>query len=86
MDALSGKANLEQTLAHLAGALLANISLANLVGWHASAVTLHVSDILLAQVACPLSDIMFCLHSRITNLSLYKHCLYAVYKIISIYL
>ncbi len=31
--------------------------------------------IILAKLACPLSDIMFCLHSGITNLSLYKHCL-----------
>jgi hypothetical protein len=26
-----------------------------------------------AQLACPLSDVMFCLHSGIANLSLYKH-------------
>ncbi len=45
----------------------------NLVGWHASAVTFPLSDIILAQLACPLSDIMFCLHSGATNLSLYKH-------------
>ena len=45
----------------------------NLVGWHASAVSFPLSDIILAQLACPLSDVMFCLHSRITNLSLYKH-------------
>jgi hypothetical protein len=43
----------------------------NLVGWHAGAVSLPLSDIILAQLACPLSDIMFCLHSGITNLSLY---------------
>ncbi len=46
----------------------------NLVGWHGSAVSFHLSDIILAQLACPLSDIMFCLHSGIANLSLYKHC------------
>jgi hypothetical protein len=45
----------------------------NLVGWHASAVSFPLSDVILAQLACPLSDIMFCLHSGITNLSLYKH-------------
>jgi hypothetical protein len=32
-----------------------------------------LSDDILTQLACPLSDIMFCLHSGITNLSLYKH-------------
>ncbi len=47
----------------------------NLVGWHASTVSFPLSDVILAQLACPLSDIMFCLHSGITNLSLYKHCL-----------
>ncbi len=47
----------------------------NLVGRHASAVSFPLSDIILAQLACPLSDVMFCLHSGITNLSLYKHCL-----------
>jgi hypothetical protein len=46
----------------------------NLVGWHASAVSFPLSDIILAQLACPLSDITFCLHSGITNLTLYKHC------------
>jgi hypothetical protein len=44
-----------------------------LVGWHAGAVSFTLSDVILAQLACPLSDIMFCLHSGITNLSLYKH-------------
>jgi hypothetical protein len=29
--------------------------------------------VILAQLSCPLSDVMFCLHSRITNPSLYKH-------------
>jgi hypothetical protein len=46
----------------------------NLVGWHAGAVSFPLSDVILAQLASLLSDIMFCLHSRITNLSLYKHC------------
>jgi hypothetical protein len=32
------------------------------------------SDIILAQLACPLSDVMFWLHSGIPNLSLHKHC------------
>jgi len=45
----------------------------NLVGWHASAVSFPLSDIILAQLACPLSAVIFCLHSGITNLSLYKH-------------
>ncbi len=40
------------------------------VGLHANAVSLPLSDVILAQLACPLSDIMFHLHSRITNLSL----------------
>ncbi len=37
----------------------------NLVGWHAGAVSFPLSDVILAQIACPLSDIMFCLHSGI---------------------
>jgi hypothetical protein len=45
----------------------------NLVRWHASAISFPLSDVILAQLACPLSDIMFCSHSGITNLSLYKH-------------
>jgi hypothetical protein len=45
-----------------------------LVGWHAVTVSFPPSDIILAQLACPLSDIMFWLHSGITNLSLYTHC------------
>ncbi len=44
----------------------------NLVGWHASAVSFPLSDIILALLPCPLSDVMFCFYSRITNLSLYK--------------
>ncbi len=49
--------------------------LTNLVGWHAGAVSFPLNDVILAELACPLSDIMFCLHSGITNLSLYKHWL-----------
>jgi hypothetical protein len=45
----------------------------NLVGRHDGAVSFQLSDIVLAQLVCPLSDVMFCLHSGITNLSLYKH-------------
>ncbi len=45
----------------------------NLVRWHAGAVSFPLSDIILAQLACPLSDVLFCLHSGRTNLSLYKH-------------
>ncbi len=45
----------------------------NLVRWHASAVSLPLNNVILAQLACTLSDVMFCLHSGITNLSLYKH-------------
>ncbi len=42
----------------------------NLVGWHASAVSFPLSDIILAQLACSLSDTMFCLHSgELTYLS-----------------
>jgi hypothetical protein len=43
----------------------------NLVEWHAGAVSFPPSDIILSQLACPLSYIMFCLHSGRTNLSLY---------------
>jgi hypothetical protein len=42
----------------------------NLVGWYPGAVSLPLSDAILAQLASPLSDVMFCLHSGITNLSL----------------
>jgi hypothetical protein len=45
----------------------------NLVGWHAGTVSFPLSDVILAQLAYPLCDIMFCLHSGMTNLSLYKH-------------
>jgi hypothetical protein len=46
----------------------------NLIGWHASAVSFPPSDIILAQLACPLSDVMFYLNSRRTNLFIYKNC------------
>jgi hypothetical protein len=36
----------------------------NLVGWHACAVSFSLSDIILALLACPLSDVMFCLQSE----------------------
>ncbi len=42
----------------------------NLVGWHAIVVSFPLSDVILAQLACPLSDVVFYLHSGITNLSL----------------
>jgi len=42
----------------------------NLVRWHAGAVSLPLSDVLLAQLVSLLIDIMFCL----CNLSHYKHC------------
>ncbi len=38
-----------------------------LVGWHTSAVSVPPNDVTLAKLACPLSDVMFCLHSGITN-------------------
>ncbi len=46
----------------------------NLVRWHACAVSFPLSDVILAQLAYPLSDVMFCLHSGKTNISLYRHC------------
>ncbi len=49
----------------------------NLVGWHAGAVSFPLSDVILAQLVCPLSDLMFCLYSGITNLPFYKHCMNA---------
>jgi len=49
----------------------------NLVEWHAGAVSFPLSDVILAHLACPLSDVMFCLHLEITNLSLYKHWVYS---------
>jgi hypothetical protein len=47
----------------------------NLVRWPAGALSFPLSDVILAQLACPESYVMFCLQSGITNLSLYKHCL-----------
>jgi hypothetical protein len=44
-----------------------------LIEWHAGAVSLPQSDVIWLHLACPLSDIMFCLHLGVTNLSLYKH-------------
>jgi hypothetical protein len=41
-----------------------------LVRWHADAVGFLPSDVNLVQLVCPLSDVIFLLHSRITNLSL----------------
>ncbi len=35
-----------------------------LVGWHASDVSLPPSDIILARLAYPLNDIIFCLHQE----------------------
>jgi len=45
----------------------------NLVGWHAGAVSFPLSDVILVQLAFPLSDVLFYLHSGRANLSLYKH-------------
>ncbi len=53
----------------------------NLVGWHAVAVSFPPSDVILAQLACPLSDAMFHLNSGRINLSLYKHW-FNLYRII----
>jgi len=42
----------------------------NLVGWHAGALNFPLSDVILAQLVCPLSDIMFYLcFGKITYLS-----------------
>ncbi len=42
----------------------------NLVGWHNGAVSFLLSDVILAQLACPLSDIMFCyIQEELTYLS-----------------
>jgi hypothetical protein len=46
----------------------------NLAGWHVGAVSFPLSAAIFAQLASPLSEVMFYLHSGITNLSLYKHC------------
>ncbi len=50
-----------------------SVLLTYLVGWDTGALSFPPSDVILAQLACPLSDIMFCLHSGITNLSFYKY-------------
>jgi hypothetical protein len=47
-----------------------------LVGRHAGAVSFPPSDIILAQLICPLSDVMFCLYSGITNKYWNKCCYY----------
>ncbi len=52
----------------------------NLVGWNASAVSFSPSDVILAQLSCPLSDIMFCLLEELTYLSTniaLEQCLYS---------
>ncbi len=36
----------------------------NLVGWHTVTVSFPLSDVILAQLAYPLSDVMFCLDSE----------------------
>jgi hypothetical protein len=36
----------------------------NLVGWHTGIITFPLSYIILAQLASPLSDVVFCLHSE----------------------
>ncbi len=38
-----------------------------LVGRHAGTVSLLLRDVIFAEQSSPLSDIMFCLHSGITN-------------------
>ncbi len=40
----------------------------NLVRWHAGVVSFPLTDVILAQLACPLSDVMLCLHLGIINL------------------
>ncbi len=55
----------------------------NLVRWHPSAVSLPLRDVILAQPSCLLSNVMFCIHSEITNLSLYKHCTEATICIVT---
>ncbi len=34
------------------------------VEWHCSAASFPFGDIILAQLACPISDILFCLHGK----------------------
>ncbi len=56
-------------------------SLTSLVRWHAGVVSLPPRDVILAQLACPPSDVMFWLHSGIINLSPYKHWIQEVHDI-----
>ncbi len=35
-----------------------------LVGWHAGAIRLLLADVIFAQLACPLNDVIFCLHQE----------------------
>jgi hypothetical protein len=51
----------------------------NLVRWHAGAVSFPLSDVILAQLACPMRDVMFDLHSEITNLSLSTNIYYYIH-------
>jgi hypothetical protein len=39
-------------------------------------------DTIFAKLACPLNDVIFCLHQGITNLSLYKNW-YTAYTLFS---
>jgi hypothetical protein len=49
----------------------------NLVRWHTCAVSFPLSDVILALLASPPPSVaMFCLHSGITNPSLYEHWVY----------
>jgi hypothetical protein len=41
----------------------------NLIGWHTGAVSFPLNDVILAKLACPLSDVMLCLHSGRSDLS-----------------
>ncbi len=44
-------------------------------GWHVSAVSLPSGDIILAQLAYPMNDVIFCLHQeQLTYLSTYIDC------------
>ncbi len=45
------------------GRFVTQLLLTYLVGWQTSDVSLPPSDVILAQLACPLSDVMFRLHS-----------------------
>jgi hypothetical protein len=52
----------------------------NLVGWHAGPVSFPLSDVILAQLACPLSDVMF-LFTFKNNISL-QNCNIGCSKIV----